>query len=308
MPGIAPLPLGPASAAQQAGGNIANGTYYYAVTALTPTGETIAGQVASVTVSGGPKAVALSTIPTGPAGTTARNIYRTKSGGLPPNFFFVGTLFDNATTTFTDTLADAALGGNLVEAGLRLAGSDATGYGLFLPVPPFATANFAVLSIGYAPWDGATSGYFQGSSSGTCIAINTPGTYAGDVLTIYHGGTKQAWIDFAGYLYANRLYATSGNTSLALMGAGAGGVAFNVFSGTGGVTFYDGASNAKATVRSDGLADFSSSSAATKVKAGVPADADWTVAPPNGTIVIDSTDGRLYFRYGGAWHYVTQTA
>lgn len=28
----------------------------------------------------------------------------------------------------------------------------------------------------------------------------------------------------------------------------------------------------------------------------------------NGQIGIDSTNGRFYFRYGGAWHYVSQTA
>lgn len=45
----------------------------------------------------------------------------------------------------------------------------------------------------------------------------------------------------------------------------------------------------------------------TRVKAGVPSDADFS-KHSTGCLVLDSTDGRLYFRYGGAWHYVTQTA
>jgi len=41
----------------------------------------------------------------------------------------------------------------------------------------------------------------------------------------------------------------------------------------------------------------------TRVKAGAPIEGD-----ENGSLVIDSTNGRLYFRYGGAWHYMAQTA
>ncbi len=41
----------------------------------------------------------------------------------------------------------------------------------------------------------------------------------------------------------------------------------------------------------------------TRVKNGAPTESD-----ENGALVVDSTNGRLYFRYGGAWHYVAQTA
>lgn len=40
---------------------------------------------------------------------------------------------------------------------------------------------------------------------------------------------------------------------------------------------------------------------ATKVKAGAPVDADWAVAPPDGTIVADSTGSKLWVRVAGAW-------
>jgi len=45
----------------------------------------------------------------------------------------------------------------------------------------------------------------------------------------------------------------------------------------------------------------------TKVNAGACDDTIFTV-DTNGLMCIDSTNGRIYFRYGGAWHYVNQTA
>ncbi|MBU6232352.1 hypothetical protein KGP36_06995 [Patescibacteria group bacterium] len=39
----------------------------------------------------------------------------------------------------------------------------------------------------------------------------------------------------------------------------------------------------------------------TKTKAGVPVDADFPYAPPDGTIVIDTTDSKIYTRIGGVW-------
>ena len=44
----------------------------------------------------------------------------------------------------------------------------------------------------------------------------------------------------------------------------------------------------------------------TKVISGACSDSN--AQATNGTICIDSTNGRIYFRYGGAWHYAAQTA
>jgi hypothetical protein len=49
------------------------------------------------------------TVPTGPTGTLARRIYRTKAGGS--QYFLLGELQDNSTTTWTDNLPDDALSG-----------------------------------------------------------------------------------------------------------------------------------------------------------------------------------------------------
>ena len=48
---------------------------------------------------------------------------------------------------------------------------------------------------------------------------------------------------------------------------------------------------------------------ATSVVAGAVGDGSFVVtAPPNGMMAIDSANGRLYFKYGAAWHYTAQTA
>jgi hypothetical protein len=52
--------------------------------------------------------VSLTSIPTGPSGTTGRRIYRTVVGGS--SLLLVTTLGDNTTTTYTDSTADGSLG------------------------------------------------------------------------------------------------------------------------------------------------------------------------------------------------------
>lgn len=56
-------------------------------------------------------------------------------------------------------------------------------------------------------------------------------------------------------------------------------------------------------VRSDGLfyATAAGTGIATLSKAGAPLDADWAVAPPNGTLVVDSTNNKLWARVAGVW-------
>ena len=57
------------------------------------------------------RTVALSGIQTGPAGTTARKVYRTAAGGA--QLKLLTTISNNTTTTFSDTVADASLGANV---------------------------------------------------------------------------------------------------------------------------------------------------------------------------------------------------
>jgi hypothetical protein len=59
--------------------------------------------------------------------------------------------------------------------------------------------------------------------------------------------------------------------------------------------------NAADRLKTDDLFDATGLAVATKVKAGTPVDADWAAAPPDGTIVADSTALKLWFRTGGVW-------
>jgi hypothetical protein len=76
----------------------------------------------------GSRQVLISSIATGPAGVVKRRIYRTKANR--PNgwgeFFLVGEIADNTTTTFTDNVADSALGTDVGPFG-QLGVKDSTG-------------------------------------------------------------------------------------------------------------------------------------------------------------------------------------
>lgn len=85
------------------------GAYVYTVTFANADGETTIGPTVSITTTTGNQKVNLSAIPTGPTGTTKRNLYRTAVGG-GTGYKFLAALNDNTTTTYTDTTADTALG------------------------------------------------------------------------------------------------------------------------------------------------------------------------------------------------------
>lgn len=95
-------------------GVLGNGLYKYLVTFVNATGETNAGTanagttVADYTTNG---KIALSAIPMGAAGTTARRLWRTKVGGSTYYLHIAGTaaLADNTTVVYTDNIADASL-------------------------------------------------------------------------------------------------------------------------------------------------------------------------------------------------------
>lgn len=108
-----PAPSAPtaALASPAAPGNVDNGAHRYLVTYVTADGETQAGVVSSVvtvadkTVNG---QVSLTAIPLGGTSVTSRKIYRTAAGGS--TYLLLATVADNTTTTYTDNIADSALG------------------------------------------------------------------------------------------------------------------------------------------------------------------------------------------------------
>jgi len=100
---------GAPSGAAVSGFGLEVGDYHYKVTFVTANGETVAGTVsATITTTGGNQQVDLTGIPTGPAGTTQRKIYRTAVGGS--TYKLAGTIANNTATTLSDTTPDASLG------------------------------------------------------------------------------------------------------------------------------------------------------------------------------------------------------
>jgi len=73
-----------------------------------PSGNTTAAGTVSNTVTPSAQAVDLSAIPLGPTGTIGRDLYRTDAGGSV--YYFLDTIQDNTTTTYTDNTADSSLG------------------------------------------------------------------------------------------------------------------------------------------------------------------------------------------------------
>jgi uncharacterized phiE125 gp8 family phage protein len=107
----APGALTCALASPAVAGSVTAGAHRYRVTFGTADGETEAGAISSaVTVADAAVngKVALSDIPLGGALVTARKLWRTKAGG--DIYYLLATLADNTATTYTDNIADAALG------------------------------------------------------------------------------------------------------------------------------------------------------------------------------------------------------
>jgi hypothetical protein len=108
----APSPTAPSVAAE--GSGPLTGTYYWVVTYVTAQGETAPGYGWTATLSS--QAARLSGIPTGPSEVTGRKVYRNKAGTAYP-YYYVGTIADNTSITFLDSVADTALGAPCDVAG-----------------------------------------------------------------------------------------------------------------------------------------------------------------------------------------------
>lgn len=129
------------------GGAVDAGDHYWSVSFVSAGGESITGYTASATL-GAASTVAL-TIPTGPAGTTSRNVYRTVAGtpavsaARDPDLselFLVHSIADNTTTSWTDNVPDATASAansamaamSLSDGGsIRIARSDSSYSGIF---------------------------------------------------------------------------------------------------------------------------------------------------------------------------------
>jgi hypothetical protein len=119
--------IGAAAASPTTGGSMALGVYTYRLTFVLDGVETaLSFGFLTGTLTGAQNAVSFTALPvySGPKTCTARKVYRTTVGG-ENLMFLAGTIADNTTTTFTDTLADGSLG----AAPSSASGSIMLGYG-----------------------------------------------------------------------------------------------------------------------------------------------------------------------------------
>lgn len=92
-------------------GNVDNGDHRYVVTFVTADGETSAGDISGIvtvadkTVNG---KVELTNLAIGGTNVTSRKLYRTAAGGT--SYLLLATIANNTATTYTDNVADSALG------------------------------------------------------------------------------------------------------------------------------------------------------------------------------------------------------
>ena len=101
-------------------GNVDNGTHSYKYTFIASDLKESGGADVSNTVTVADKTVDgkvdLSSIDTGPAGTTKRRIYRTIAGAAVTGpWKFLAEIADNVTTTYQDNIADANLGEQIYD-------------------------------------------------------------------------------------------------------------------------------------------------------------------------------------------------
>ncbi len=79
---------------------------------------------------------------------------------------------------------------SVATGGVGIGGAVPTGAKLAIPVAPGASANYGNISMGSGAFDGSTSGFYVGSSSGTQLAINTASTFAGDMINAQNAGNS----------------------------------------------------------------------------------------------------------------------
>lgn len=176
-----------------------------------------------------------------------------------------------------------------------------------------ATANYGLLSVGSGPWDGTSPGHFTGSAQGTVIAVNTSATFAGSMMQLQKAGIVNFIIDSTGALGARTIGSTSfthsyldlSTTSVIAIARNTNDVPLIARATANATSDIFQVQNSVATaligVRPDGLLYASLGALATKEKAGAPTDADWTTAPPDCTIIGDSTNNKIWIRLGGVW-------
>ena len=143
----APLtPPGAPTLALAAGTELGIGLYQYAITFVTANGETTPGAQAEITTTASNQRVDLSSIAIGPAGTTARRIYRSAVGGGQKKL--VTTIANNTETTYQDAVPDGSLGADAPT--LNTSGSPQTWGTASIAIGDMAVGDYAACWMRYS--------------------------------------------------------------------------------------------------------------------------------------------------------------
>lgn len=199
-PTIQPVALAAVLAGSGAG-NVEDGLHNYVYTFVRPLGDSQPAPLTPLTVvdktSDGQ--VSLTGITAGPAGTTARKVYRSKIGA-PTAYFLLTTIADNVTTIFTDNVADAGLTTALAFPAITYdtlsAAPDAPG-GMLAGVT-FKLANNVTQSLAiYKYYNG---GGFKQAAYGSVV----------NVIDVMFDGTREVLLTISGPAgdYADSTYGT----------------------------------------------------------------------------------------------------
>lgn len=200
------VPIAPSIAILASAGNIEVGNHWYAVTYVTPLGETNLGtQTSAQNFTGGNQQASITVPVSSDYRVTGRKIYRSTVNSQY-NMKLVTTINDNTTTTYVDNIADASLTGiaawyrpNTTSQFIRLNGSQAMFADTYMTM--FGLSAGAALSAGggfYNTLYGAsaglvmTTGQFNscfGSSAGRNIITGNRNTIMGDYAGYGHTGS-----------------------------------------------------------------------------------------------------------------------
>lgn len=222
---------------------------------------------------------------------------------------FGETNFKQVGVQGSTTGVDIGVGSNLYRSkfgGLTI-WQDATSTGLSINGDMFQAQGLVSLET-TSPT--ATTGVVVGASATNTtrmdVTFNWTGTFTNN-YTVAAGKTF-IWRDAAGvtkaannggdFRFYKAFLGTESDERVAIAGefSGGGGIMF----GGGGVADTNLYRSAADRLKSDDLIDATLMGVATFVKAGAPTDADWAVAPPVGTLVVDTTNNKIWARTAAA--------